>query len=72
MFDKAIIGDEACHSKGCSDQKIAACKSGSGAIKELVYCQVDRCYYVTVNGRERLRSDIPEAVYNYFVGPSPE
>ena len=72
MIDKEIFSDKTCHDKGCDDQKIAACKSNSGAIKELVFCQIDRCYYVTVNGRERLRCDIPETAYNYFVGPAPE
>lgn len=72
MFDKAIISDASCNSKGCDDRKIAACKSNSGAVKELIYCQLDRCYYVTVDGRERLRCDIPEIAYNFFVGPSPE
>lgn len=69
---KEVISDKDCHSNGCDDVKIAACKAASGAVKEFVYCQIDRCYYVTVNGRERLRSDSRDMVYNYFAGPAPE
>ena len=72
MIDKEIFRDQTCYDKGCDDHKIAACKAASGAVKELVYCQIDRCFYVTVNGRERMRCDIPETAYNYFIGPSPE
>lgn len=72
MIDKQTIDDIACHSKGCDDLKIAACKAGSGAVKELVYCQMDRCFYVTVDGRERLRSDTPETAFRFFAGPTPE
>lgn len=73
MLEKAaFIDDVTCLSKGCDDVKIAACKAGSGAIKELVYCQMDRCFYVTVDGRERLRSDSATTAYGYFSGPAPE
>ena len=72
MFDKEIINFDSCRSKGCDDIKIAACKSNSGAVKELVYCQIDKCYYVTVDGRERLRSDGPETAYNFFSSAAPE
>lgn len=72
MFDKAVIADLDCKGKGCDDVRIAACKAGSGAIKELVYCQLDRCFYVTVDGRERLRSDTAETAFRFFTGPTPE
>lgn len=72
MIDRDIIDHAACRGKGCDDLKIAACKAASGAVKELVYCQVDRCFYVTVDGRERLRSDSPATAYGYFAGPLPE
>jgi hypothetical protein len=71
-MDQDFFDEHACHSKGCDDVKIAACKSNSGAVKELVYCQLDRCYYVTVDGRERVRSDTPTTVFNFFNGPAPE
>ncbi len=72
MIDRDIIDDGGCRDKGCDDLKIAACKAASGAVKELVYCQIDRCFYVTVDGRERLRSDSPTTAYGYFTGPLPE
>lgn len=72
MIDQQYLDELACQSKGCDDVRIAACKAGSGAVKELVYCQVDRCFYVTVDGRERLRSDTPETAFRFFAGPTPE
>ncbi|WP_173978473.1 hypothetical protein [Magnetospirillum sp. UT-4] len=72
MIDKTLLDEMRCRDKGCDDLRIAACKSGSGAVKELVFCQLDGCYYVTVDGRERLRSDVPETAYRYFSGPAPE
>lgn len=72
MMDKDVLDELRCQSKGCDDVRIAACKSNSGAVKELVYCQLDKCFYVTVDGRERLRSDTPTTAYNFFSGPAPE
>lgn len=72
MVDKDVLDELRCQSKGCDDVRIAACKSNSGAVKELVYCRLDNCYYVTVDGRERLRSDTPTTAYNFFSGPAPE
>lgn len=72
MLDKSQLDELRCQSNGCDDVKIAACKSMSGAVKELVYCQIDRCYYVTIDGRERLRSDVPDTAYRFFAGPAPE
>ena len=60
-----------CHAQSYDDVKIAACKSSSGEIKELIFCQNDHCFYVTVNGKERLRSDIQETAYRFFVGTKP-
>lgn len=51
---------------------IAACKSNSGAVKEIAYCSMDGCFFVTVDGRERLRSDVPETAYGFFSGTAPE
>lgn len=65
-MDRKSIDDIICHSKGCDDVKIAACRAASGAVKELAYCQIDRCFYVTVDGRERVRSDVPETAYRFF------
>lgn len=72
MVDKALLDELRCAAKGCDDVRIAACKSLSGAVKELVFCPVDRCYYVTVDGRERLRSDVPDTALKFFTGPAPE
>lgn len=71
-MNKDFLDEARCHTNGCDDVRIAACKSNSGAVKELVYCQLDRCFYVTVNGRERLRSDTPDTALNFFQGPLPE
>jgi len=51
---------------------IATCKSNSGAVKELAYSRSDHCFFVTVNGRERLRSDVPATAYSFFSGAAPE
>jgi len=51
---------------------IASCKANSGALKEIFYSRRDHCFYVTVDGRERLRSDMPKTAYNFFSGPAPE
>jgi hypothetical protein len=71
MISVETFNDTSCHDKGCDDIKIAACKSVSGAVKEIVYCQMDRCFYVTVDGREKLRSDIPDTAYKFFSSPTP-
>lgn len=71
-MDKDFFDELRCRDKGCDDVRIAACKSQSGAVKELVYCHVDKCFYVTVDGRERLRSDSPATAYTFFSGPAPE
>jgi hypothetical protein len=72
MIDKTVFDEERCRGRGCDDVRIAACKSNSGAVKELVFCRHDGCFYVTVDGRERLRSDTPETAYRFFSGPAPE
>ncbi len=72
MIDHDFFDELRCRAQGCGDVRIAACKSGSGAVKELVYCLMDGCYYVTVDGRERVRSDTPDTVLNFFNGPAPE
>lgn len=72
MVDKSLLDELRCHAQGCDDVKIAACKSMSGAVKELVFCPLDKCWYVTVDGRERLRSDVPDTAVRYFNGPAPE
>lgn len=51
---------------------IAACKSKSGAVKEIAYSPVDHCFFVTVDGRERMRSDMPETAYSFFDGTASE
>jgi hypothetical protein len=47
---------------------IAASRSKSGTVKEIAYSPADRCFFVTVDGRERMRSDMPETAYNFFDG----
>ncbi len=51
---------------------IAVCKSSSGAVKEFAYSRSDRCFYVTVDGREKLRSDMAETAYRFFSGDAPQ
>lgn len=38
----------------------------AGITKALFFSCFDRCYYVTVNGRERLRSDSFEMISQFF------
>lgn len=72
MFDRQSIAAIAELSNGRGHVAIAACKSNSGAVKEIAYSPIDRCFFVTVNGRERLRSDVPETAYSYFDGGLPD
>lgn len=72
MSDYKILSEALCRDKGCNDVKIASCSSSSGKAKELLYCPVDRCFYVTVGGRERLRSDMEATAYNYYARSAEE
>lgn len=72
MIDHESITTAVDHSETCDHVAIAACKSNSGAVKEIAYSPVDHCFFVTVDGRERLRSDVPETAYNFFSGIAPE
>ncbi len=72
MIDRESIIDAFRNGKHNGNVAIAACKSNSGALKEIHYSRSDSCFYVTVDGRERLRSDMPRAAYDFFSGPAPE
>jgi len=72
MIDHESITTVIDHSECGEHVAIAACKSNSGAVKEIAYSPIDHCFFVTVDGRERLRSDVPETAYNFFSGIAPE
>ena len=72
MIDRESIAAAIGHGDRRDDVAIAACKSNSGAVKEFAYSRSDHCFFVTVDGRERLRSDVPETVYTFFSGTAPE
>jgi hypothetical protein len=61
-----------CRNKGCDDVKIEECIAESGVTKELFFCAIDGCYFVKINGRERIRSDLRSIVYDFFRSPLPE
>ena len=49
------------------DVMITSLRGRSGTVNSLFFSNVDRCFYVTIDGRERIRSDSPDtiaAVYN--------
>ena len=72
MIDHEIITAAIGHSGRRGNVAIAACKSNSGAVKEIAYSRSDRCFFVTIDGRERLRSDVPETAYSFFSATAPE
>lgn len=72
MIDHESIAAVIGHGEHGGTVAIAACKSSSGAVKEIAYSSRDRCFFVTVDGRERLRSDVPATAYDYFSGTAPE
>ncbi len=66
-FDKLTL-----QSEGHEETPILCCKAASGAIKELSFCHRDRCFFVKVGGRERLRSDRIDMIMPYFNSHLPE
>lgn len=72
MIDHESIAAAIGRDQHGSTVAIAACKSTSGAVKEIAYSSFDRCFFVTVDGRERLRSDVPETAYEFFSATAPE
>ena len=72
MIDHESISTVTGHSDRSDNVAIAACKSNSGAVKEIAHSRLDHCFFVTVDGRERLRSDVPETAYSFFSGTAPE
>jgi hypothetical protein len=71
MFDHESITTVAELGEDRDHFAIIASKSDSGSVKEVAYCSVDHCFFVTIDGRERLRSDVPETAYRYFRGDDP-
>jgi hypothetical protein len=71
MIDRHSLAELASQTSR-DDTSIMACKAASGAVKELAFCHRDRCFFVKVGGRERMRSDSLEVVLPFFNGPSPE
>jgi hypothetical protein len=59
-------------SEGQEETSILCCKAASGAIKELSFCHRDRCFFVKVGGRERLRTDMIDMIMPYFNSHFPE
>lgn len=72
MIDHESITIAIEHGERSGSVAIASCKSNSGAVKEIAYSRVDHCFFVTVDGRERVRSDVPETAYSFFSGTAPE
>jgi len=57
---------EVCRQKGCSETQILECASESGNLKELLFCHRDGCFVIKLNGRERLRTDTPDAAERFY------
>ena len=72
MIEREAVEELASQSEGQEETPILCCKAASGAIKELAFCHRDRCFFVKVGGRERLRSDRIEMIMPYFNSHFPE
>lgn len=57
---------EVCRLKGCSETQMLECASESGTLKELLFCHRDGCFVIKVDGRERLRTDTPDAAERFY------
>lgn len=57
---------------GCDDVALVTNETAMGAVVELAFCHADRCFYVTVGGCERLRSDIWKVAWRFFINPPPD
>lgn len=66
MIDKHALIRLARQFNGREDVTIDSREAASGAVKALVYSAIDHCFYITVDGRERMRSDIPETIFQFF------
>lgn len=55
-----------CRQKGCSETQMLECASESCGLKELLFCHKDGCFVVKINGRERLRTDTPDAAERFY------
>jgi len=72
MIDPQSLAELAFESNGNGVTSIMSGKAASGAIKELAFCHRDRCFFVKVGGRERLRSDSLDMVLPFYNGASTE
>lgn len=72
MIDRQALAEFASQPRGGEDTSILTCKAGSGVVKELAFCHRDRCFFVKVGGRERMRSDTLEVILPFFNSPSSE
>ena len=72
MIDRHTLAKFRQRPRSQEDVMIGTFKETSGAVKALFFSNSDRCFYVTVNGRERIRSDSPEIIAEVFNEPQPE
>ncbi|RAU20776.1 hypothetical protein CU669_17000 [Paramagnetospirillum kuznetsovii] len=72
MIERDAFEELTSQSEGREETSILCRKTASGAIKELAFCHRDRCFFVKVSGRERLRSDRIEMIMPYFNSHLPE
>ena len=70
MLDMQALTGSARHHDACEDFTVDTAKAASGVVRKLAYCAIDHCFYVIVDGRERIRSDMPETVIAFFNGPN--
>jgi len=68
MIDRQALIEFALKFNERGDITIKTCREASGVVKALVYSGIDHCFHITVDGRERMCSDIPDTVCRFFNG----
>ena len=68
MFETEGLTEFLSQSSGKDDIDIVTLVFPSGTVRKMSYCHNDRRYYVSVDGRERLRSDSLDIVLEFFNG----
>ena len=71
MIDEQTLADLASQLKRRGGTSAFTFKAGPDNVRELAYCHLDRCFFVKVNGRERLRSDTIEVFLPFLCDLSP-
>ena len=66
MIDRQQLASFRLQIRSLKDVLIDQDRDTDGVVRALFFSTRDRCFYVTVNGRERLRSDSPDTICDVF------